>query len=143
MRRRRKPPCGRHVLRSDKIGYAGATKVNAFVSSGTYRLTATMSDEANVESEDMSLCSPADDLQTKECAKVRRPTSSVPLCYLEQLSLIGNFRHVIPIIHRLEFPGGQTTRNLSSTIAHLRKLYRPLGRIFWITSNVMQGPEIQ
>ena len=48
------------ILDGNEIWYAGATEVNAFVSSGIYRLTANMSDEANVEGEDTRLCSLAD-----------------------------------------------------------------------------------
>jgi len=44
----------------NEIWYAGSTEVNTFASSGIYRLTANMSDEANVEGEDTSLCSLAD-----------------------------------------------------------------------------------
>jgi len=54
------------------IGYAGAIEVNAFVFSGIYKLTATMSDEANAKGDDMSMCSLANDVQTEGHTKVRK-----------------------------------------------------------------------
>ena len=44
------------------IGYVGVIEVDAFVSSGIYRLTATMQDKADVKGVDTSLCSLADDV---------------------------------------------------------------------------------
>jgi len=58
-------------------------------------------------------------------------TSSVPLCHLEWLTLTGEFRHVFPILCRLELPERVDNTKLESHDCTLREIAEAAGPYIW------------